>query len=85
MKLIKCTQCGGNEFSHEGGYMICKYCNARFVAEKGDYCTKPSNIALSSDIDALLNKCKLDPRNARRYANLILDIDPDNPDALKYL
>lgn len=44
-----------------------------------------SNIGLDDDISRLLMKCKREPRNARRYANLILDIDPDNQEARKYL
>ena len=42
-------------------------------------------ISLDSDIERLLKKCKEDPKNARKYANLILDIDPDNTEAYKYL
>lgn len=85
MKLIRCTQCGSNELYRDGGYMVCKYCNSRFAIEKDDIGVKESNIALGSDIEALLKKCRIDPRNAKRYANLILDIDPDNDEALKYL
>ena len=43
-----------------------------------------STIALDDDVKRLLEKCKTDPKNARRYANLILDIDPDNEEALNY-
>ena len=85
MKLIRCTQCGSNELYRDGGYMVCKYCNSRFAIEKDDNRVKESNIALGADIEALLKKCRIDPRNAKRYANLILDIDPDNDEALKYL
>ena len=85
MKLIRCTQCGSNDLFRDGGYMVCKYCNSRFVVEKDDVGIKGSTIALGSDIEVLLKKCKKDPRNSRKYANLILDIDPDNEEALKYL
>ena len=44
-----------------------------------------SGIALDDDLVRLLAKCKADPKNARKYANLILDIDPDNEEALNYL
>ena len=37
------------------------------------------------DVAELLRKCRENPARARKYANLILDIDPDNPEALKYL
>ena len=85
MKLIQCKQCGSGEFYRNNGYMICKFCNARYAIEQLDLGIKKSTIALNSDIEALLKKCKLDPKNARKYANLILDIDPDNDEALKYL
>ena len=44
-----------------------------------------SSIALDDDVARLLEKCRTDPRNARKYANLVLDIDPHNREALKYL
>ena len=40
---------------------------------------------LDDDVAKLLRKCRENPARARKYANLILDIDPDNPEALKYL
>ena len=85
MKLMRCTQCGSNELVRDRGFMVCKYCNSRYAIEKDDIGIKESSIELGSDIEALLKKCRTDPRNARRYANLILDIDPDNDEALKYL
>ena len=42
-------------------------------------------IGLDDDVAELLRKCRENPARARKYANLILDIDPDNPEALKYL
>ena len=83
MEIMRCTQCGSNELIREGEYMVCKYCSTRYVIEKSDIGIKESSIALGSDIEALLQKCKNDPRNARKYANLILDLDPDNDEALK--
>jgi len=44
-----------------------------------------SGVSLDSDVERLLLKCHEDPRRAARYANLILDIDPTNEEALKYL
>jgi len=46
---------------------------------------KGTSIALNEDIRMLLRKCKEDTANARRYANLVLDIDPSNKEANKYL
>jgi len=40
---------------------------------------------LLSDIQMLLQKCESDPANRYRYANLILDMDPTNQTAMKYL
>lgn len=85
MKLINCTQCGAGDFTRENGYMICKYCGAKYAVEKEDLGIRQSTISLDSDVEALLEKCRNDRRNAGKYANLILDIDPDNEEALKYL
>ena len=85
MKLLKCEQCGGNDFHRDNGFMVCNYCNARYAIETSDIGIKQSSISLNSDIDTLLKKCRDDPRNARKYANLILDIDPTNHEAMKYL
>jgi hypothetical protein len=43
------------------------------------------NIEIDSDIQMLLMKCREDPVNARKYANLILDIDPGNLEAKRFL
>jgi len=50
-----------------------------------DLAMKESTIAINDDISMLLSKCRDDPDNARRYASLILDIDPGNSEALRYL
>ena len=78
MKLMQCKQCGGTDFHRENGNAICDYCGAKYAIEE-------SMIGLTSDIQNLLEKCRQDPKNARKYANLILDIDPDNQEALEYL
>jgi hypothetical protein len=46
---------------------------------------RESTIEINADIQALLEKCKSDPNNRRRYASLILDIDPTNQQANQYL
>ena len=48
-------------------------------------CIRDRSIGLDDDVAELLRKCRENPARARKYANLILDIDPDNPEALKYL
>lgn len=85
MKQLVCERCGGNDFVEQDGYRICNYCHTRFVIQPEDTPHKSSNIALNDDIQLLLKKCTDDPANATRYASLVLDIDPGNPEAKKYL
>jgi hypothetical protein len=84
MKLLICEKCGASDFLEQGGYRICRYCDAKYALLAGDMPLKNSNIALNDDIKLLLQKCRNDPANARRYASLILDIDPTNKEAKKY-
>lgn len=84
MKQLVCERCGGNDFVEQDGYRICKYCSTRFVLQADDNPQKSSSIALDEDIQTLLQKCRDDPANSRRYASLILDIDPNNSEAMKY-
>lgn len=79
MKQIICESCGASDFLEKAGYRICQYCGTQY------HINSKSLISLNDDIENLLQKCKREPRNARRYANLILDIDPTNKEALKYL
>jgi len=85
MKIEICERCGGGEFFDRDGYRICQYCNTKYLITPEDVPQKGSSIALDFDIKMLLQKCHDDPANAHRYASLILDMDPGNVDALKYL
>ena len=87
MAIIKCEMCGGTlDFKENSATAFCEYCGSRIaVPEDMRSCSRSSEITLSDDVARLLQKCKTDPRNARKYANLILDIDADNTEALKYL
>jgi uncharacterized Zn finger protein (UPF0148 family) len=99
MEALICKNCGANALKRKNDYMFCPYCESRFAVTKEEWQNLfsssyhatlshsgvDSTIALDDDVAKLLNKCKSDPRNARKYANLILDIDPDNEEALKYL
>ena len=98
--MNSCQNCGASGLKLEKGYWRCEYCNSRFAATReeqktyaapgaksalGKHGGVSSGINLNDDVERLLEKCRTDRRNARKYANLILDIDPDNEEALKYL
>ena len=85
MSIISCPICGGKEFDELKGYRICQYCGTKHKIPKEELPKKQSNISLNSDVERLLERCKREPSNAKKYANLVLDIDPTNEDALKYL
>ena len=85
MDAILCPCCGGKEFRNNGKFMICEYCDTQFLASAILGTSASSNIDLDDDVQRLLEKCRQDPAKARKYANLILDIDPDNTEALIYL
>ena len=85
MKSIECKKCGSNDFTILNGYRKCNYCGTIYQITKEDISIKESNISINSDVQRLLQKCKTDPVNAKKYANLILDIEPNNREALKYL
>lgn len=85
MKSAECPRCGSNEFYEEENHVFCAYCQSRLMPEVDAHSRKQTVIDVQSDIQALLNKCIEDPINRRRYASLVLDIDPTNREALKYL
>ena len=85
MRIIKCANCGANELIEKDGYFICEYCCSKFAIEASDRPQNAMGVSISEDIKRLLAKCRTDRKNARKYANLILDIDPNNKDALQYL
>jgi len=81
MKILTCEKCGSNDFFEQNGYRICRYCLSKYTLFTEDILPKKSNIALCDDVNMLLQKCRDDPVNAYRFANLILDIDPSNVEA----
>lgn len=85
MTVNNCPNCGSSEFTIAGGYRICKYCDSKFLIEKEDSNDNNQGISLQEDVKKLLKKCIEEPWNAKRYANLILDIDPTNQEAKQYL
>ncbi len=84
MKQNFCPNCGANEWEYSGAYVICEYCGSKLLLEQADKPLKTSNVALVTDIDILLQRCRADPANARKYAGLVLDIDPTNALAKQY-
>lgn len=85
MKLVKCSSCGSTELVENDGIIVCVYCQSRFFPQADDVPPRETVIGIESDIEVLLQKCRQDQKNRRRFANLILDIDPSNQEARKYL
>lgn len=84
MEASVCNKCGSNEFIEADGARICAYCRTSYALPK-DVKAKTSDISLQEDVQNLLMRCKFDPANARRYALLALEIDPNNIEAKRYL
>lgn len=80
-----CVNCGSNKFIIKDGYKICKYCSSKYLLKTNKKGNMEDGISLQSDIDILLQKCKDEPWNSKKYASLILDIDPTNREAKSYL
>ena len=95
MKAMICSTCGASRWRVDGNYRRCLYCGTEYeidtslqprmypsvystLAEH----TTDTDISLKEDVEKLLEKCKMDPANAFKYANLVLDIDPTNSQAL---
>ena len=90
---LSCKTCGNPQMEEKHGMLVCPYCgnktllddSVRETIRRGKQQAMSSTIDLRSDVDILLEKCRKDPKNAKRYANLVLDIDPTNKEAYKYL
>lgn len=85
MLQFTCENCGSHEYIEKDGFRTCQYCKSKFSLTAADISTKECSITLIDDIEMLLKKCRDNPQHAQRFANLILDIDPSNKEALKYL
>jgi hypothetical protein len=85
MKTIECSRCGGRDLFVEDAHLVCTFCRSQFSLEADDHPRKETVVDVLSDIQTLLDKCAADPANSYRYASLILDIDPTNREAIKYL
>ena len=82
---ITCSSCGSNSFNTHNGYRICLFCGTKYRISKSDFNNTESEISLNDDVARLLRLCREQPSNAKKYANLVLDIDPNNSEAYKYL
>ena len=82
MEQYACDNCGANDFIIEGAYKICSYCNTKKEIEQ-EILKQETTISLKNDIERLLEKCKEEPWNKKKYVNLILDIDPTNTSVYK--
>lgn len=87
MQSIKCENCGATDLQIEGGYYICDYCGSKFLIQREDLPggITAYNTGLDKDVERLLEKCRSNPERAKKYANLILEIDPFNKEAKKYI
>ena len=85
MKAFICQNCGSNDFHEEQGYRICNHCGTKHVITAEDQRILPSNIDLQEDVARLLEKCKAEPERAKKYAQRILEIDPNNKEAISIL
>ena len=85
MQKIVCSCCGAHEFERKTGFLVCSYCGTLFHPDAVEMGDGESIIGVNQDIERLLQKCRSDAKNAKKYANLVLDIDPSNIEALKYL
>ena len=85
MKAIICENCGSSDLYDEEGYRICRYCGTKHLITTEDRPAKQSTIDLEEDVLKLLQKCREDPARAGEYAQLILEIDPNNVEAKGYL
>ncbi len=82
---MSCSRCGSSELTERDAYAICDYCQSKYALDTAGALARSTTIGVMSDVEALLQKCIDDPYNCKRYASLILDIDPTNQEALKYL
>lgn len=85
MNVLACEKCGSTDFFEKNGFRVCSFCRTKYAFDQQKTNSCSSDISLDDDIARLLQKCKTNPKQARRYANRVLDMDPGNRDAMKYL
>ena len=91
MKNIECKKCKSVDFEKINNSLRCIYCRTIYIddtdIEKKFLKNNAPNstIEIDEDILLLLDKIQREPWNRNRYANMILDIDSTNEEALKIL
>lgn len=85
MTEIVCRSCGSNDLTEIDGFMICNYCGTRHVMSKDEKGQKQVVIDWSDDVSRLIQKSKDEPERAKKYAERILEMDPNNEYAKKLL
>ncbi len=85
MKSFQCEGCGSTDFYDLDGYRICEHCGRKHIITKENQRVKQSTINLKEDVAMLLAKCKSEPERAKKYAQRILEIDPNNAEAKRIL
>jgi hypothetical protein len=85
MTLVDCAACGSKELVEKDGIIVCAYCQSKYFPQGKNLPSSGAVIGLAADIQTLLQKCRNDPSNSWRFANLILDIDPTNQEAKRFL
>ena len=78
MQELKCSNCGSNELTKDGSFYVCNYCGTKHILSKDDVLIIDSSIELNEDVLRLIRKMDEDPNNSKKYAQLILQIDPHN-------
>ena len=85
MKAFQCQGCGSTEFYDLDGYRVCEHCGRKHVITREDQRILQSTIDLNEDVANLLEKCKTEPERAKKFAQRVLEIDPNNAEAKRIL
>ena len=85
MKRFECSACGATDLYEEDDYVICRYCGSKFKKSIENGFGMESSIELDSDVKRLIEKIEKEPQSTKKYAQLILTIDPHNEYAARVL
>lgn len=84
MLQFNCMNCGSHEYTISKNKLVCCYCRTNYYIEKANH-HDDTRIDLLDDISRLVSKCISEPHNAKRYSEIILEMDPYNRFAKHYL